>query len=43
MKKVLLVIDDSLHRDAKTDAVGKGITLNEWLLNAIKKFLSKKD
>ncbi len=34
-------IPSDLHRSAKIDAMMKGITLEEWLKNAIRKALPK--
>ena len=41
-KRYLLKLSDDLHRKAKLQAVTEGITLNDLILKALEKYLSRK-
>lgn len=41
-KRYLLKISGELHRKAKLQAVTEGVTLNDLILKALEKYLSKK-
>lgn len=41
-KRYLLKMTDELHRKAKMQAVNERITLNDLILKALEKYLSKK-
>lgn len=42
MKKVLISLDDDLHKKAKMDAGGQGLTLQDWFTLIIEKYFGIK-